>query len=340
MTEQQQDRETKVAIVTGANAGVGYGIIQRLLEQEEDIQIVMACRNGGRASRARLSLLQQFPSANINIELVDLANAQSVFRFCDNIKSRYTSINYLFCNAGILSTLGLNWKELVWLFFQDPAGFFERSDATIQATGEINEDGMGKVFAANVFGHYVMLRELEGLLDASGDARVIWTSSLTAEKSAFDIDDWQGLKSTFPYESSKWACDLISIKSNDRYSSENHHIISFTTSPGVVASAIIDLPMVLAKLRVGLQYVYRFLGVSSQTITGYAGAISNVYVALQPLKALNYLYRYTSLADRWGTPYVEATTVSDYDPMTAEKLLQHCELAYQAQKRLVSSSKK
>lgn len=88
MTEQQQDRETKVAIVTGANAGVGYGIIQRLLEQEEDIQIVMACRNGGRASRARLSLLQQFPSANIDIELVDLVNAQSVFKFCDNIKSR------------------------------------------------------------------------------------------------------------------------------------------------------------------------------------------------------------------------------------------------------------
>lgn len=75
---------------------------------------------------------------------------------------RYTSINYLFCNAGILSTLGLNWKELVWLFFQDPAGFFERSDATIQATGEINEDGMGKVFAANVFGHYVMVSHTLG----------------------------------------------------------------------------------------------------------------------------------------------------------------------------------
>lgn len=63
--------------------------------------------------------------------------------------------------------------------------------------------------------------------------------------------------SKFPYESSKWACDLISIKSNDRYSSEKHHIISFTTSPGVVASAIIDLPLILAKLRVGLQYVVR-----------------------------------------------------------------------------------
>lgn len=65
------------------------------------------------------------------------------------------------------------------------------------------------------------------------------------------------INSKFPYESSKWACDLISIKSNDRYSSEKHHIISFTTSPGVVASAIIDLPLILAKLRVGLQYVVR-----------------------------------------------------------------------------------
>lgn len=78
------------------------------------------------------------------------------------------------------------------------------------------------------------------------------------EKNTFTYHCWLiGVNSTFPYESSKWACDLISIKSNDRYISENHHIISFTTSPGVVASAIIDLPMVLAKLRVGLQYVVR-----------------------------------------------------------------------------------
>lgn len=87
----------------------------------------------------------------------------------------------------------------------------ERSDVTLQATGEINEDGIGSVFAANVFGHYIMVcstqdslcsrtnsllqaRELESLLDASGDGRVIWTSSITAEKACFNIDDWQGIK--------------------------------------------------------------------------------------------------------------------------------------------------
>jgi NAD(P)-dependent dehydrogenase (short-subunit alcohol dehydrogenase family) len=63
----------------------------------------------------------------------------------------------LFCNAGILSTLGLNWKLVFYLLFTDPVGLLERADATIQPVGEINEDGMGRVFACNVFGHYVMV---------------------------------------------------------------------------------------------------------------------------------------------------------------------------------------
>lgn len=73
------------------------------------------------------------------------------------IQRRYPHINYLFCNAGILSSCGLNWKTIFVGFFTDPVGLFERSDATIQTVGEINEDGMGKVFAANVFGHYTMV---------------------------------------------------------------------------------------------------------------------------------------------------------------------------------------
>lgn len=46
---------------------------------------------------------------------------------------------------------------MFYLLFTDPVGLLERADATIQPIGEINEDGMGKVFACNVFGHYVMV---------------------------------------------------------------------------------------------------------------------------------------------------------------------------------------
>lgn len=82
------EKQQKVAIVTGANTGVGYGIVQRLLEEDCSIKIVMACRNFSRAKRAQSSLLNQFPFADIDIELVDLNNVRSVLEFCTHIKAK------------------------------------------------------------------------------------------------------------------------------------------------------------------------------------------------------------------------------------------------------------
>ncbi|CAO3613639.1 unnamed protein product [Cunninghamella echinulata] len=47
----------------------------------------MACRNTSRANQARDKLLEEFPHANIDIELVDVGNMISVFKFCDAIKN-------------------------------------------------------------------------------------------------------------------------------------------------------------------------------------------------------------------------------------------------------------
>ena len=77
---------------------------------------------------------------------------------------------------------------------RNPISAIESSDLTQQIVGEINDDNVGLVFACNVLGHYFMIRELEPLLKASGDGRVIWTSSGTASSSTFAIDDWQGVK--------------------------------------------------------------------------------------------------------------------------------------------------
>ncbi|KAL9538346.1 hypothetical protein MBANPS3_011003 [Mucor bainieri] len=328
------EKYQKIAIVTGANGGVGFGICQRLLEAEgEALTLVMACRNPARASKARELLLNQFPFANIDIELVDVGCSKSVLSFSSAIKNKYPHINYLFCNAGILSSCGLNWKTIFVGFFTDPVGLFERSDATIQVVGEINEDGMGKVFAANVFGHYTMMRELEGLLSYTGDGRIIWTSSITAHSKSFDINDWQGVLCKEPYESSKWACDLISIATSERFQKDETRITSFTTSPGVVASEIGELPVWIVKARIVVHYIMRMCGVASQNITAYNGAIADVYAALEPLSRLSYLKRYNSLSTRWGKPYVGAQAIPDYDRVTAEKLIEKCELAYQAFKK-------
>lgn len=92
-----------------------------------------------------------------NLNYLSLACVYCYTKSLNFILFRYHQVNYLFCNAGILSAHGLNWKLLFYMAFTDPVGLMERSDATIQRVGEINEDGMGRVFAANVFGHYVMV---------------------------------------------------------------------------------------------------------------------------------------------------------------------------------------
>jgi 17beta-estradiol 17-dehydrogenase/3beta-hydroxysteroid 3-dehydrogenase len=164
----------KIAIVTGANNGVGYGVCQRLAESNENIKIVMACRNIGKATQARDSLLSHYPGTDVEIEQLDVGNAKSVFNFCAAINSkyvlllkddidltqnsfRYTHIDYLFCNAGILDSSHVDWKLTAYMFFTDTVALIEQADVTIQIVGEVNPDGLGKVFATNVFGHYVIV---------------------------------------------------------------------------------------------------------------------------------------------------------------------------------------
>ncbi|KAJ8655341.1 hypothetical protein O0I10_009030 [Lichtheimia ornata] len=332
------EKQRTVAIVTGANTGVGYGIVQRLLEKDCSIKIVMACRNLSRAKRAQSSLLEQFPFADIDIELVDLNSVRSVLEFCANIKAKFDRVHLLFFNAASLITYGINWSDIFWLFFKDPVGLMERSDATIQVRGEINQDGMGSMFAANVFGHYVIARELEKELDASGNGRIMWTSSLTAEKRLFNIDDWQGVKSVLPYESSKWACDLVALGSNEKYKEQGCKIVSYSTAPGVVASTIGNLPSWIRSVRIWIHYIFRFCGVTSQNITGYRGAIASVFVALQP-HLVDYFVRYTSATTAWGRSFVTLAPIEGYDKREASKLLQHCETAYQAWKVKLAQEK-
>ncbi|CEG69968.1 hypothetical protein RMATCC62417_05951 [Rhizopus microsporus] len=327
-------KKYKVAIVTGANSGVGFGICQRLLETEDDnLTLIMACRNFKRATVAKEKLVSQFPFAHISIELVDVSKMTSVFAFCRSIKEKYEYVNYLFCNAGILSALGINWKKTLIMLFTQPVELLERSDATIQNVGEVTEEGIGYVFAANVMGHYIMMRELEDLFEKSGDGRVIWTSSITADSTCFDIKDYQGVESLMPYESSKWACDLVAIATHERYKAGNRKISSFTTSPGVVASQIGDLPLWITLVRIILHYIMRWIGIQSQNITAYNGAIADVYAASEPLSKMDHLKRYSSLTDRWGHSFVRGIPVHDYDPDQAEKLVEKCELMYQAIKK-------
>ncbi|KAG0091042.1 hypothetical protein BGZ93_004992 [Podila epicladia] len=335
----------KVAIVTGANTGVGYSIVERLVEESnEPLIIVLACRNKQRAYEALASLeahfnklfYQQQPTdtkknhpvkkchyPELKVELVDVSSVASVTEFNKRMREQYTTIDLLFCNAGVLPSAGIKWSKVVTDLFMRPMDLVIRSDVLVQPKQHLTEDGIGNVLAANVFGHFLMIKGLEDQLSKTEEdpGRVIWTSSMTAEKSSFDPSDWQGLEAVAPYESSKWVTDLLAIRLNevwasgtslsrsesladiseengqtitrrvtrsiskaalDSTSSSKRHIMSISTQPGVVASGIGGLAHWIVMLRIALHYFVRICGEKNQTITGYHAALPNVYVALAP----------------------------------------------------------
>lgn len=82
-------QEQKVAIITGANGGVGVGLCRRLLETQNDLKLIMACRNYEKAFKKKQYLLRRFPNADIDIEMVDLESVESVFHLCSVIIDKY-----------------------------------------------------------------------------------------------------------------------------------------------------------------------------------------------------------------------------------------------------------
>lgn len=88
----------KVAIVTGANSGTGYGITYHLAKH--NCKVIMASRNEQKLKDAQKRLKDEIPGVDLEIQIVDITSLESIKKFSDRIKSNYTRIDFLANNAG------------------------------------------------------------------------------------------------------------------------------------------------------------------------------------------------------------------------------------------------
>lgn len=139
----------KNIIVTGANSGLGFQTSAALCYK--GAHLIMACRNQKKGEKAKKELLDQFPSAEIDLIPYDQSRLESILSFADAIEKNYDRIDGIVFNAGI---------------------YFPKSHSR-------TEDGFELTFGTNYLGTYRLWKRLNPLLDKCR-ARVVVVSSLTA----------------------------------------------------------------------------------------------------------------------------------------------------------------
>ncbi|MQA15837.1 MAG: SDR family NAD(P)-dependent oxidoreductase [Pseudonocardiaceae bacterium] len=93
------DQTGRVAVVTGANGGIGLEVARELARK--GAYVVMAVRNLDKAESARRTILAELPDAALEIVALDLGSLASVHEAASAVLAARSRLHLLVNNAGV-----------------------------------------------------------------------------------------------------------------------------------------------------------------------------------------------------------------------------------------------
>lgn len=90
----------KIALVTGANSGMGKATVAALADM--GMHVVMLCRSASRGKQAYTEI-QQTPGRSIDLMICDLGSMQGIRDFSASFKHKYSRLDILINNAGVIT---------------------------------------------------------------------------------------------------------------------------------------------------------------------------------------------------------------------------------------------
>ncbi|MFC6019471.1 SDR family oxidoreductase [Plantactinospora solaniradicis] len=155
------DLSGRLAVVTGANSGIGFGLSGRFAQA--GAEVILAVRNERKGAEAIAKIRDRVPNAVLSLRELDLSSLASVAALGADLNKAGRPVDFLANNAGIMAP---------------------RRRA-------VTSDGFELQFATNYLGHFALTGHLLPLLRAAGSARVVSVSSLMSRLGRLDFYDLQ-----------------------------------------------------------------------------------------------------------------------------------------------------
>ena len=278
--EHIPDLTAKVAIVTGANTGIGYEMARALADKSATV--ILACRNQEKGAAAVRQIEQEHPDAKAEFLQVDLSELALVRRFAGEFTRRHNRLDILINNAGIMATP------------------FERT-----------VDGFELQFATNYLGHFALTGLLLACIIRVPQARVVTVSSWGHHFGVIDFEDLNAEKGYDPgraYAQSKLANLLFTYELQRRFEDTGVDALAAAAHPGWTATN-------LAAHRPVVRMLNPLIGQKPER-----GALPALYAATAPDVQGGGYYGPRSWAGLRGYPAVARPSDRSHDAAVAARL--------------------
>ncbi|MFF3464860.1 oxidoreductase [Streptomyces sp. NPDC002619] len=244
------DQSGRIAVVTGANSGLGYVTARELARK--GARVVLACRSEARGNEAVDRVVGEVPGARVEFGGLDLGDLGSVRDFVAWFP--YDRLDLLVNNAGVMAP---------------PYG--------------ITADGFETQFGVNHLGHFALTGLLLPAVLSTPGARIVTVSSFMHVLANIDIDDLNSerrYRRWVAYGRSKTANLLFTHELGRRLAASGADVVAAAAHPGYAATNL----QTAGPRAEGRRGAERFMEIGNRVFaqTAEAGALPSLYAATAP----------------------------------------------------------
>ena len=204
------DQSGKVVVATGSSSGIGYETARVLANK--GAETIIAVRNLEKGNAAARKIKSQNAGAIINVMTLDVADLSSVRRFVEDFSGKYTTLDRLINNAGVM----------------------------IPPYAKTT-DGFELQFGTNHLGHFALTGLLMPSLLATSGSRVVTLSSnghRTGRLNFADLQSARHYQKYTAYGRSKLANLMFTYELQRRLSAAGAPTIAVAAHPGTARTEL------------------------------------------------------------------------------------------------------